>query len=467
MGVVSGMGFSTAPYEGEVYDILKLGANPDGKFLNTHIIQKAINNCSNSGGGTVIIPKGRFLTGAIVLKSGVTLYLERGAFLLGSTDRNDYLRKDSGNKTEIQLIHAVGQEDIAIIGEGTIDGQGHAFKRKNTENEPITRPNGLYFSKCKNITIEGVFLTNSGAWMQHYHACEIVRIRGIRVYNHCNYNNDGIDINGCQDVMISDCFIDSDDDGICIKSTITRLTRNVLVNNCHVRSFCNALKLGTESSGGFRNVSISNCIVTPSKHQKRYYGYELGESAISIEMVDGGILEQVTFDNITIEDTGCPIFIRLGNRARKYNNDAKVPGIGILRNVRISNIMATTTSHVASSITGIIGSYAENIHIENVLLHINNKRKASDSDIDVPENDSGYPTARMFGEILPSAAFYVRHVKNIRFSNFHLILGNENPLPAFVLDDVKNGKFFFTELEAPASNQLVEQRSDCEKIEII
>ena len=468
----SGLGYTSKPSVENNYDIKSLGAKPDGKTLNTTIIQKTIDICSENGGGRVIFSSGNYLTGTFKLKSGVTLYIEKGATISGSTNINDYIpiipeySALGTNSYTRQLIYAENQQDIAILGEGTINGQGIVFERHGDGKTP-PRPLGFRFITCKNIRHEGIFMTNFGSWAQHYLACDKLQIRGIRVYNHCNYNNDGLNIDGCHDAIISDCIIDSDDDGIVLKSTSPRECKNVLVNNCHVRSFCNALKLGTESTGGFRNVIISNCTVTPCEEQKRYYGTALGQSAISVEMVDGGTLEQVAIDRITIEDTACPIFIRLGNRARKHADYAPQPGIGVLRNVRISNIIATTSSITASNITGIIGSYADNIHLENIILNINSKSETSDAGIIVPEKDTAYPTAGMFGNRLPASAFFVRHVKNIRFLNLHIIIGKDNFLPALVLDDVKNAKIYFTELTTENNNKLLKKTSDCEKIEVL
>jgi polygalacturonase len=448
---------------GRDFDMIESGAVPDGKTLNTKVIQQTINACSENGGGTVIFPPGKYLTGAIALKSGVTLHLRKGAVLLGSMDLAHYQIPDEKIRNG-NLINATGQENIGIRGEGTIDGQGAVFQRPTAENHISHRPQNINFSHCRNVTVEGIFLTNAGSWMQHYFNCQNLRITGIRVHNHCNYNNDGMDIDGCRDVIISDCKVDSDDDGICIKSTQKYICENVLVSNCLARSFCNAIKLGTKSVGGFRNIVISNCTVTPCEKQKRYYGYELGESAISVEMVDGGILDQVTISNITISDTGCPIFVRLGNRRKYVAADQEA---GMLRNVRISNIMATTTAITASSITGVAGYYAENIYLDNIFLHIDNAGDRSFTDMKVRENDAGYPTARMYGEQLPAAAFFVRHAKNIRFTNIQLRVGKNNYLPVIVLDDVKNAKIIYPDIETVNGNQLLRKVSGCKDITVI
>ncbi len=455
----------------ENLNILDMGANPDGKTLNTNVIQKAIDQVSQSGGGEIVFPRGKYLTGSIVLKNGVCLNLQKGAILLGSTNiedykpvKPDYVALRTGQQT-IQLIFAEGQDNIGITGRGTIDGQGKAFIRDGND-EGILRPHVIQFINCKNVKIEGVFMTNSGAWMQHYLACDNLQIRGITVYNHCNANNDGIDIDGCHDVIISDCIVDSDDDGICLKSTSPRMCRNVSVSNCIVHSHCNSLKLGTETTGGFQNIQFSNCLVSPCEKETCIYGLPEGQSAVSVEMVDGGILDQVTIDHITVMETRCPIFIRLGNRARKYTPDAPEPLIGSLRNVSITNVMATTSYKTTSNITGIPGAYAENIYLGNIQITNKSTATSEEAAIIVPEKDEGYPTSGMFGNVLPASAFFVRHVKNITFDNVRLIMENENMLPAFVLDDVKDITIRYPQIHTESKIELVSEKNS-ENVQIV
>ncbi len=426
-------------------DIVTLGAKPDGQTLCTEIIQKAIDESSEEGGGTVVIPAGRFLTGTLILKSGVTLDLKKGSVLLGSGDPDDYfdihpefVALRTGTETR-QLIYAEGQHDIAITGEGLLDGQGGVFKPEEAGDEPgITRPHLIQLINCTNVRIEGVSMRNSGGWMQHYLACTNLKIDGIDVYNHCNFNNDGLDIDGCRDVIITRCTVDSDDDGICLKSTSPEPCRNVIITGCVVKSHCNALKLGTESTGGFYNINITNCTVSPSADRDPIYGLPDGQSAISVEMVDGGILDGVNISHITVSETGCPVFIRLGNRARKYTADAPEPGQGILRNVSISDLVVTTSSKTTSNITGIPGADAENIFLSDILIRNLGWGTTEEANMPVGEKDKGYPTARMFGPVLPASGFFVRHVKNVSFNNVRILLENEEQRPAFVFHDVKN-----------------------------
>ncbi|MCG6186033.1 glycoside hydrolase family 28 protein [Maribellus maritimus] len=460
---------------GENIDITDFGAKSDDTRPCTEIIQNAIDKVSKRGGGKVIIPPGKFITGSIILKNGVTLEIQKGATLLGSKNLEDYLSIQpdfvalrTGQATK-QLIFAEGQNNIGITGEGSIDGQGAAFERAETGDEPgITRPHLIQLIDCKNVRIKNVDMRNSGGWMQHYLACENLEIKGINVYNHCNYNNDGIDIDGCTDVVVSGCFVDSDDDGICLKSTSPRSCKNVLVTNCVVKSHCNALKLGTETTGGFENIIFSNCTVSPSVDPDPIYGTQKGQSAISVEMVDGGLLDQVNINNITILETGCPIFVRLGNRSRKYSPDAKEPGIGTLRNVSISNVTATTSSKTTSNITGFPGNYAENINLSNIFITNLSDGSEKEAALEVRENDKGYPTAGMFGDILPASGFFVRHVKNITFNNVQLFIKGDNVRPAFILNDVKDAQILYPGIFSwREEGAKIVKDSDCENISVI
>lgn len=461
--------------QAENINIIKNGAIPDGKTLCTDIIQNAINSISENGGGSVIVPPGKFITGSVILKNGVTLHIQKGATLLGSKNPEDYLSIKphfvalrTVNATK-QLIFAEAQQNIGITGEGTIDGQGAAFERAATGDEPgITRPHLIQLINCKNVRIKDVNMRHSGGWMQHYLACENLEIRGINVYNHCNYNNDGIDIDGCTDVVVSDCIVDSDDDGICLKSTSPIPCKNVVVTNCVVKSHCNALKMGTETTGGFQNIIFSNCTVSPSVDPDPIYGTLSGQSAISIEMVDGGLLDQVNVNNIVITETDCPIFVRLGNRARKYAPEAKAPGIGTLRNVSISNVTATTSSKTTSNITGFPDNYAENINLNNIFITNLSDGAAKEAAMTVRENDKGYPTAGMFGEILPASGFFVRHVKNITFNNIQLFIKGDNVRPALILNDVKDAQILYPGIFSWKQEAAkIVKDSDCENVNVI
>ena len=434
---------------GSVTNIADLGAKPDGRTLVTGIIQKAIDQCNAAGGGIVTIPAGRFITGTLVLKSNVTLNVEKGAVLLGSTNPGDYIRMRPRYKAyrtldeTRQLIYAEDQVNISITGEGTIDGQGATHKPIESDglgltDAGITRPHLIQFIACTNVSVEGIFLTNSAAWMQHYLACDHLWIRGIRVFNFCNWNNDGIDIDGCHDVMISDCLIESADDAICLKATSPRSCKDVVIMNCNLHTLSSAIKMGTETTGGFQNVTISNCAISPVEDNTFDYNSPDGGCGIALLMVDGGTLEHLNISNITISEINCPMIIRLGNRARPYMPGLAPPPVGKVRNITLSNIIAASSHKTTSSIVGIPGYDVENIIIDNFTLVNKSKGTTEDAGILVPENIAGYPSETVHGSILPASGFYVRHARNIRFTNTRLVLEKEEARPVFVLDDAKD-----------------------------
>ncbi len=420
-----------------VYNIKTFGATGDGVTLETTAIQKAVDAAHQSGGGTVWFPPGKFLSGTILLKSNVTLHLERGATLLGSTDSTDYphywpeFKSYTDNYFSQALIYAEGQENIGITGYGTIDGQGENWQWKKYGN----RPNVIRMVECKYINIENIRLRNSPMWMQHYLACDFLTVRGIHVWNHSTYNNDMIDIDGCRNVIISDCYGDSDDDAMTIKSTGPRATENVTISNCVLSSRSNAIKMGTESTGGFKNISISNCVVDSRHEGKGFYGYNRGISGISLEIVDGGTLENITISNITIRGVRAPLFLRLGNRARQYTPGAEKPGVGTFRNVVINNIVATDVDTFGCSVMGIPGYEIENVTISNVRISFPGGGTKEDAERLLPEQEDAYPDADRFGK-LPAWGFFCRHVRGLRLSNINIEAEGADMRPALKFDDV-------------------------------
>ena len=431
--------FLTASLHGQsVYNIVEYGAKPDGRTLCTQAIQSAIDKASAAGGGgTVFFPAGKYLSGTIRLKSNITLRLDSGAVLLGSTNIKDYpdtipaIRSYTDNYVKQSLIYGEDLTNISLTGNGTIDGQGAAFKSPR-ERPYENRPYLIRLINCRDISVSDLHLTNSAMWVQHYLGCERLALRNLTVISHANANNDGTDIDGCRDVTISDCVIDSEDDAITLKSTLDKPCENITIINCIARSRCNAIKMGTESNGGFINITISNCVITSS----RIANYR-GLAGIALETVDGGRLDRITISNITIQGVSVPLFMRLGNRARPFEKDSPAPRVGSFRNVMVSNIVATDVSPIGCSITGLPDHPIENVSLTNIRLAFEGAGAKDLASKSVPELPGNYPECTMFGN-LPAYGLYVRHTKGLKLDNIILQTAKPDLRHAIECDDVEN-----------------------------
>lgn len=295
------------------YNVLQLGVVGDGKTLNTQSLQSAIDALHAKGGGQLYFPAGRYLTGSLQLKSNVTLYLEKEAMLLGSTSPYDYPGFSTEKELKVNndhfdqaLIYAEEAENIGITGEGCIDGQGRELaltidslhhtgelvdKHYNTyRKRPNTRPKLLFMRNCRKVELRKTNFRSGAAWGLSFSLCVDLTIDSLHVGNRAYWNNDGIDISDCKDVRISNCFINSADDGICLKSHNRGAWNDrVSISNCHIISSASAIKFGTESLGGFKNVTIDNIRIK-----------DTFRSAIALESVDGAEIENVKLENIEI-----------------------------------------------------------------------------------------------------------------------------------------------------------------------
>ena len=293
-------------------------SNPTGTPLNASSIQKAIDYIHSEGGGRLVFYVGRYLTGSINLRSNVTIQLNEGAVLLGSTNPYDYPIDSS----YCALVRAVKVDNVAITGKGVIDGQGREASynlldqiQKGIINDPAKydRPDGsrrartLYFRECKDVTIDGITLKNSGDWVQTYDQCDRLKINGITVDSKAYWNNDGLDIVDCRNTTVTNSFIDATDDGICLKShSHEHMCENIEIRNCVARSSASGIKFGTVSAGGYKNIRIINNKV-----------YDTFRSAFTIATPDGGVVENILVDSLYAYNVGNAIFLRIGNRWTK------------------------------------------------------------------------------------------------------------------------------------------------------
>lgn len=426
------------------YNVMNYGAKGDGSILDTKAIQAAVDEASVHG-GTVFFPSGNYLTGTIYLKDNVSIEISKGATIWGSPNLADYPLNTPeivfwGKEwAQFALFFAEKKSNISIYGGGTINGQGEKFKlltkEKGNPDRYRERPYVFYFVECNNLKVDNLRLRNSAFWMQHYLACSNVRISNLDVYNQCNKNNDMMDIDGCSNVVITNCIGDVDDDGITLKSTSGRITKDIIISDCVLSSHCNAIKMGTESHGGFKNITINNCVVKPSASPTLIAGRKEGLGGIALEIVDGGSMDGINVSNIVVTGTSTPLFIKLGNRGRKYDPAMKTPETGEIRNVTISNFTANGGSQFTSSITGLPNHPVKNISLNNIRINSNGGLNAQNPLSAIAEAETAYPEGDMFGE-LPSYGLFLRHVENLDVNNVQLLFEKTDTRPAIYAEDV-------------------------------
>ena len=265
-----------------------------------------------------------------------------------------------------------------------------------------------------------------------------------------------IDIDGCKDVVIRGCVGDTDDDGLTLKSTSPRACENVSISNCILSSHCNAIKLGTESTGGFKNITITDCVVKPSSKEEVIYGLSKGISGISLEVVDGGIMDGVLISNVVIDGPEVPLFIRLGNRARPHMEGIEGPGVGELKNIRIEDLVVMNGGSTGCSITGIPGFPVRNITLSNIAMDLVGGEEAQDPRKKVPELEDLYPEATMFG-VLPASILYMRHVDQINLYEIFVTLQNPDKRIPLIAEDVKGVEYAEIYMDGLEENHVLEK----------
>ena len=441
----------------------------DGKTLCTQQLQQAIDKIHREGGGRLTLVKGTYITGGLMLRSGVELYLEEGATLLGSANPYDYQSVDIAHTNDkrndnasMALIMAVGAEHISIRGRGTIDGQGlqlalnidslhHTgeridpnYNKRRQRPSETARPKLFFLYGCKDVLVEGVTLRSSANWGLSLHLCEQIRLTNLNIGNRAYWNNDGIDLTDCKHALVADCSINSADDGICLKSYHTDSEcYDIEVARCDIRSSASAVKFGTASWGGFRKIHVHDIKVS-----------DTFRSAIAIESVDGAQVDSILVERIDARNTGNALFLRLGQRAGKRP--------GSLQNVVIRDLKCEVPfgrpdeaydlrgpevdffhNPFPASICGIPGNCIANIKLEDIIIRYPGRATKGMAYLplwrkgDVPEQIDKYPEFTMFGE-LPSWGLYLRHIRNITLKNVCLELEDTDFRPAIVDEDVEN-----------------------------
>ena len=405
-------------------------------------IQRAI-DAASAHGGIVLLDGGDYVSGTLVMQSGVCLEIRAGSRLLGSTDLRDYPEhhakrltvQDTSMGMHQSLIFAEGCSRICLRGSGIIDGQGFPkhFPGEETARGTPGRPFLLRMIDCSRVHIAGLTLKNAACWMQNYLNCEHLLLEGLTVRNHANYNNDGMDVDGCRNVVIRGCRVSSGDDALCFKGAGMRELSRVLVEDCDFYSACNAVKVGTDTQGDFRRVYIRRCRIGGLAEDPSGLKHACADSGISLEIVDGGVLENFLLRDIHITRAWSPFFLRLENRGRVRPWDP-VPGPGALRRVLFSQVTGEENGPRGSYILGIPEKPVEDIAFRDVLFCRQIPGLAA-----LPESAFGdfrgfYPDAHMIDPVgdAPAYALWARHIRGLTLLDYHVLPAAPDPRPAFL-----------------------------------
>jgi hypothetical protein len=416
------------------------GATGDGATLDTAAIQRAIDDAAASGGGTVTLPRGTYVSGTLLLKSDVTLHLEEGAALLGTADLSQYRNLDPfkdglGAEVGAAFVVAVDAKNVAIEGKGTLHGNGKAVAaaRGFKDEGWGFRPMLLRLVRCTNVSLRDVTLRDSASWTTNFFQCRDVSVAGVKIDSHVAPHNDGFDIDSCQSVTIQDCDVESGDDALCLKSTSEPPCRDITATKLRLKSNQGAIKLGTESYGGFEHVRISNCQIRDTKN-----------GGIKLLCVDGGTLSDVVVSDITMDNVRTPIFVRLGARLKTFRPGATSKPAGEMRDVLIRNVKARAADQAQLMppsgvfITGIPEHRIENLSLENVHMELAGGGTREHAGSIVEENIETYPEINRFGPRLPAYGVFARHVEGLKLSNVSLKLASSDLRPALVCEDVQD-----------------------------
>jgi polygalacturonase len=470
-------GHSDTPSNG-VFDVRRYGAKGDGTTIDTPAINAAIAAAAAVGGGRVLFPAGTYASYSIHLKSFVTLYLESGATILaaptpleGTANGCDPAEpqgpweayQDYGhNHWHNSLIWGENIHDVAILGPGLIWGKGLSRGLSQDKDLPKSSSPGvgnkaIALKNCRNIILRDFSILQGGWFAILTTGVDNLTIDDLKI----DTNRDGMDIDCCRNVRVSNCSVNSPwDDGICPKSSFAlgyaRPTENLTITNCYVTGnyelgtlldgtfkpwgpeFKNhhtgRIKFGTESNGGFKNITVSNCVFD-------------GCRGLALESVDGAVCEDLTFVGITMRGLkNSPMFLRLGTRMR----GPKDSPVGTIKRVLISNVTSSgALPDLCSIISGVPGHAIEDVKISDVYLQQLGGGTGEMARLQPPEKEDAYPEPTMFGA-LPATGFFLRHCRNIEFSNVEIATQNADQRPSFWLDDVEAADFFRIKAPRPA-----------------
>ncbi len=450
------------------FNVRSFGAVGNGKHLDSPAINRAILAAAKTGGGTVFVPGGTYLCGSIHLTNNIHLYLDAGAVILGAPQAmNVYDETEPWSNNPFQdgghcyfhnsLIWGENLTNVFITGHGMINGGGLVrsdrlldqmcgFSTWNPTNRvsqfktnlpPVRLGNkAIALKLCRNVLIRDITIFHGGHFAILVTGCDGLTVDNVTM----DTDRDGIDIDCCRNTMVSNCRINSPrDDGLCPKSTFALgrnvITENLTIVNCQVSGFqegtlldgtmkpargTGRIKFGTESTGGFRNVTIANCTFR-------------GCHGLALEEVDGGIMENISINNLTMMDVaGYPIYITTGERER--GPEPTTPSR--MRNIFISDVLASDVDPASGiQITGTPGQPIEGLRLENIRLDFKGGGTKAQAARVPPELGAGYPEPGRIG-VMPAYGLFARHVRDLELANIRTGFVKEDLRPAIACVDV-------------------------------
>jgi polygalacturonase len=454
------------------YNVRDFGAKGDSVTIDGNAINAAIDAAAAKGGGTVYFPPGIYASYSIRLKSNICLFIDQGAVILGAKEVNgigydepepktwyDAYQDFGHNHWKNSLIWGIDLHDISIIGQGLIWGKGMS----RSTNQPKGGGNkAIGLKNCRNVNLQDFSILHGGHFALLATGVDNLTIHNLKV----DTDRDGFDIDCCKNVRVSNCTVNSPfDDGICLKSSFglgyAKATENVTITNCQVSGYdegtllngtfqrtykrysdssaTGRIKFGTESNGGFKNITITNCV----------FDYCRG---LALETVDGALLEDVTISNITMRDIlNAPIFIRLGARMRGPDTIA----VGQCRRIIIQNVVAwNVDARHGAIISGLPGHDIEDLQLSNIKIYYKGGGPKDSVNRIVPEYEKEYPEPGRW-RVMPSYGFYLRHVKNVKINDVEVSYMNDEGRPPFMFDDVKGAELRYIKAEKPAGGSTI------------
>ena len=426
------------------FDIRRFGAAGDGMTINTAAIQQSIDTCTTNGGGTVLVSGGRYVTGTLHLKDNVTLHIDGGATLLGSTRIEDYATGTHKNMYDGEphmdrcLLFARNAHHIGLVGQGEIDGQGHRSNFPNPGDEQRNRPMLLRFLNCTGITVRDIQLQHPAAWTSAWLYCDDIVVDGIRIHSRANWNGDGLDFDGCQRVRVNNCTFDTSDDSICLQtSRADRPCRDIVISNCIFVSKWAGMRIGLLSCGDFENVAVTNCIFR-----------DIDDAGLKIQLCEGGDMRNMTFNNLIMRNVPRPIFMTFNRQKAGVETPDDVPAMRRMHHLHFSHIQVDNSNldqHSSMIFTGLPGHPIENITVEDVSYIVAGGGTPAEGAPRTlaeytPDNqdEPRWPEYSKLGKTIPSYGLYARHMDGLILRNIVLQTVAADGRPAVICDDVSH-----------------------------